>query len=492
MTVGKIAVSLGRPAQVDYQPVHPGLMTDMYHPDSAYVAWVNGRNDVVTFDLYARLAPFGGSYLLLAGLESALHFVRDFRFTDEDLRFLAQIRDYDRGYLEELRGFRFTGEILAMPEGSIAFPNEPLLRVTGPFREALMLESGLLNSINLATLIATKAARISQAAKGRRVAEFALRRAQEPFVVTRSAYIGGLSSTSFVAAAFEYRLQATGTIPHALVQLFDDEREAFAAVAQSFNRYTLLLDTYDTRRAIEIAIDVAREYHDKLGHTLAAIRLDGGDLDGDSRYVRKALDDAGLGVTRILASGDLDEYSIADLVEAAAPIDGFGVGTRVGVGAGNLERGVEGGALGGVYKLVNVEQSGADLPRIKTAGDKTTWPGKKEIYRIGSFEQDLVALEAEPKPTSSQRLLRPVVRDGELLPGSLPPLSEIWEFGQQNLRELPEAYQSLSKPKPYPVVFSERVTELRQSAIALYGAQRNGRKNGRSKATVVKGGDAER
>src|SRR5919199_1578601 len=215
MTVGKIAVSLGRPAQVDYQPVHPGLMTDMYHPDSAYVAWVNGRNDVVTFDLYARLAPFGGSYLLLAGLESALHFVRDFRFTDEDLRFLAQIRDYDRGYLEELRGFRFTGEILAMPEGSIAFPN-------------------------------------------------------------------------------------------ALVQLFDDEREAFAAVAQSFNRYTLLLDTYDARRAIEIAIDVAREYHDKLGHTLAAIRLDGGDLDGDSRYVRKALDDAGLGETRILASGDLD------------------------------------------------------------------------------------------------------------------------------------------------------------------------------------------
>jgi nicotinate phosphoribosyltransferase len=470
MTTGKIAVSLGRAAQIEFEPPHPGLMTDMYHPDSAYVAWVNQRNDVVTFDLYARLAPFGGSYLLFAGLETALHFVRDFRFTDEDLRFLAQIRDYDRGYLEELRSFRFSGEILAMPEGSIAFPNEPLLRVTGPFREALMLESGLLNAINLATLIATKAARISQAAKGRRVAEFALRRAQEPFVVTRSSYIGGMSSTSFVAAAYEYRLPATGTIPHALVQLFDDERQAFAAVAQSFNRYTLLLDTYDVQRAVLTAIDVAQEYHDKLGHTLAAVRLDGGDLARHSRHVRCALDDAGLTATRILASGDLDEFSIHDLVESGAPIDGFGVGTRIGVGAGSLERGVEGGALGGVYKLVNVEQAGSDLPRIKTAGDKTTWPGKKEIYRVDGFERDVVQLESEAKPCAgAQRLLRPVVRGGELLPGSLPPLSEIWEFAQQNLRELPEEYQRLEDPKRYPVEFSERLQELRRGAIALYG-----------------------
>jgi len=482
MSVGKIAVSLGRAAQIHYQPLHPGLMTDMYHPDSAYVAWVNGRNDVVTFDLYARLAPFGGSYLLLAGLEAALHFIRDFQFTDEDVRFLAQIRDYDRGYLEELRAFRFSGEVLAMPEGSIAFPNEPLLRVTGPFREALMLESGLLNAVNLATLIATKAARISQAARGRRVAEFALRRAQEPFVVTRSAYIGGLSSTSFVAAAFEYRLQATGTIPHALVQLFEEEREAFAAVAQSFNRYTLLLDTYDPRRAVETAIDVAREYHDKLGHTLAAVRLDGGDLDGDARFVRRVLDEAGLSATRILVSGDLDEFSIAELVEGGSPIDGFGVGTRIGVGAGSLERGVEGGALGGVYKLVSVEQGGADVSRIKTAGDKTTWPGKKEVYRIGSFEGDEVALETEPKPPGLQRLLRPVVREGELLPGSLPPLSEIWEYAQQGLRELPEEYQALTSPRSYPVRFSDSLRALRAAAIEQYGVEPNGRRNGRVRA----------
>jgi nicotinate phosphoribosyltransferase len=475
LSIGKIAVALGRPAQAQYEPLHPGLMTDMYHPDSAYVAWVHNRNDVVTFDVYARRAPFDGSYLLFAGLETALHFVRDFRFTDEDLRFLAQIRDYDRGYLEELRNFRFSGEILAMPEGSVAFPNEPLLRVTGPFREALMLESGLLNAINLATLIATKAARIVRSANGRRVAEFALRRAQEPFVVTRSAYIGGMTSTSFVAAAFEYRLQATGTIPHALVQLFEDERSAFSAVAASFNRYTLLLDTYDVKRAVHTAVDVARECHDKLGHTLAGIRLDSGDLAGDSRYVRKVLDDAGLHATRIFVSGDLDEYDITELVEQDVPIDGFGVGTKIGVGAGSVEHGVAGGALGGVFKLVNVESAGEDVPRIKTAGDKTTWPGKKEVYRIGSFEHDVVALEHEPKPSNAQRLLRPVVRDGELLPGSLPPLSEIWEYAQQNLRELPDKYHVLTDAPCYPVKFTPALKTLQRDAIAQFG---NGKEAG--------------
>ena len=202
---------------------HPGLMTDVYHPDSAYVSWRAGLNGMTTFDLYARSAPFGGSYLLAAGLEAALEFVRDFRYSDEDLAFLAQIRDYAPAFLEELGRLRFTGEILAMPEGSIAFPNEPLLRVTAPFREGILLESGLLQAINLATLIATKASRIVWAAQGRPVSEFSLRRAQEPFVVTRSSRIGGCWSTSFVAAAYHFRLLPTGTVPHALTPLFADE-----------------------------------------------------------------------------------------------------------------------------------------------------------------------------------------------------------------------------------------------------------------------------
>ncbi len=268
---------------------HPALVTDLYHPDSAYVSWRTGRNGVTTFDLYTREAPFDGAYMLVAGLEEAVQRVLNFRFHEEDLAYLKQIRDYDPGFLEELRHFRFTGEILAIPEGTIAFPNEPLLRVTAPFRECILIESALLQAVNLATLIATKAARVVWAARGRRVAEFSLRRAQDPFVVARSSYIGGCASTSFVAAAYHYRLLATGTIPHALVTLYDTEREAFEAVASSFNRYNLLIDTYDTRRAIHTAVEVARKYRDEMGHTLVAVRIDSGDLVEDSKsWTRRA------------------------------------------------------------------------------------------------------------------------------------------------------------------------------------------------------------
>ena len=241
-----------------YTPYHPGLLTDLYHPDSVYVAWRRALAQT-TFDLYARRAPFGGAYLLVAGLEMALEFVRSFPYTDEDLAFLAQIRDYEPRVPRAIcGGLRFTGEILAMPEGSIAFPNEPLLRVTAPFSEALLLESGLLQAINLATLIATKASRVVWAARGRPVAEFSLRRAQDPYVATRSSRIGGCFSTSFLGAAYRFRLPSTGTVPHALIQLFDTEREAFEAIADTYNRYTLLLDTYDPRAAIHTAVEVAQ------------------------------------------------------------------------------------------------------------------------------------------------------------------------------------------------------------------------------------------
>ncbi|HYX48652.1 MAG TPA: hypothetical protein VE843_02840, partial [Ktedonobacteraceae bacterium] len=240
--------------------IHPGLMTDLYHPDSAFVSWRAGLNGLTTFDLYTRSAPFGGAYLLIAGIESALEFAQAFHYTSEDLRFLAHIRDYDSTFLDSLAELRFTGEILAMPEGTIAFPNEPILRVTAPFREAILLESGLLQAINLSTLIATKASRIVFAAeqgRPRRVAEFAFRRAQEPLTVARASYIGGCASTSLLEAAYEFRLPATGTVPHALIELFPTEEEAFEAIATAYNRYTLLLDTYDPRHAIHTAIKVA-------------------------------------------------------------------------------------------------------------------------------------------------------------------------------------------------------------------------------------------
>ncbi|MBV9354442.1 MAG: nicotinate phosphoribosyltransferase [Chloroflexi bacterium] len=449
-----------------YTPYHPALETDLYHPDSAYVAWRAGLNGQTTFDLYSRRAPFGGAYLLVAGLEQALDFVRAFRYTENDLTFLAQIRDYDPAFLDHLRRLRFTGEILAMPEGTVAFPNEPLLRVTGPFQEAILLESGLLQAMNLATLLATKASRIVHAARGRPVAEFSLRRAQEPYVATRSSRIGGAFSTSFLGAAYRYRLLPTGTIPHALVQLFDTERDAFDAVASTYNRYTLLLDTYDPRAAIHTAVEVARQARDRLGHVLAAVRLDSGDLDADSRYVRRVLDEEGLAEVRIAGSGDLDEFVITDLLRTGAPIDTFGVGTSLGVGAGSVEHEIEGGALGGVYKQVLYVDERGEHPKVKVAGDKSTWPGKKEVYRFGAYDEDLIALADEPKPQHSERLLRPVVLDGDVVAGSLPPLSEIWEFAASNLRRLPDRYHALIAEHPYPVRVSARLRQLRERTVA--------------------------
>lgn len=445
-----------------YNAYHPGLLTDLYHPDAAYVAWRAAKHGEATFDLYTRRAPFGGAYVLVAGLEMALEFVREFHYTEEDIAFLQQVRDYDPAFLNFLRDLHFSGEILAMPEGSVAFPNEPLLRVTAPFVEALLLESGLLQAVNLATLIATKSSRITWAAGGRPVSEFALRRAQEPYVATRSARIGGAFSTSFLAGAFRFRLPATGTVPHALIQLFDTEREAFQAIAETYNRYTLLLDTYDVHQAVENAVDVAHDVRDRLGHVLAAVRLDSGNLLEDSRYVRTALDKAGLDDVKIAVSGDLDEFLITELLESDAPVDSFGVGTSLGVGAGSVERDIEGAALGGVYKQVFFVDERGEHPKIKVAAEKSTWPGKKEVFRVGQFEEDVIQLEHEPKPAGSERLLKPVVVGGSIVPGSLPPLSEVWEFAQTNLRHLPEEYHALICQKPYPVRLSKQLQALRK------------------------------
>jgi nicotinate phosphoribosyltransferase len=440
---------------------------------------------LTTFDLYARRAPFGGAYLLVAGLEMALEFVRHFHYTEEDIEFLQQIRDYQPEFLQYVQRLRFSGEILAMPEGSIAFPNEPLLRVTAPFVEALLLESGLLQAINLATLIATKASRVVWSARGRPVAEFSLRRAQDPFVATRSSRIGGCFSTSFLGAAFRFRLPSTGTVPHALIQLFDSEREAFEAIANTYNRYTLLLDTYNPRTAIHTAVDVAREARERLGHVLAAVRLDSGDLLEGSRYVRAVLDQAGLTEVKIAASGDLDEFSIHELLEAGAPIDSFGVGTSLGVGAGSVERDIEGAALGGVYKEVFYADHRGPHPKVKVAGEKSTWPGIKEVYRIGNFSCDVVQLASEPKPPDSERMLKPVVLDGEVVPGSLPPLSEIWELAQGNLRRLPEEFRQVIAPRPYPVRISDGIRHMRDQALLDQHSPPNGQVEARVDEAVV-------
>ena len=401
----------------------------------------------------------------MAGLEAALEFVQSFHYAADELAFLARIRDYDPAFLDELAGLRFTGDIAAMPEGSIAFANEPLVRVTAPFREAILMEAGLLQAINLATLIATKAARVVWAARQRRVSEFAFRRAQNPLVVARSSYIGGCSSTSLLAAAFDYRLLATGTVPHALIQLFPSEEEAFTAVAESFNRYTLLLDTYDPRRAIHLAIALPGARRMRWGTRWPPSGWIAATWWPTAATCASNSSQAGMSSVRILASGDLDEFAIADLLAAGAEVDAFGVGTALGAGLGNPERGVPGGALGGVYKEVwYVEADDSEHAKLKLAGEKTTWPGRKEVYRHPRWEEDLVQLAQEPPPAGYTRLLRPVMRQGRIVPGSLPPLGEVWELAQANLRALPERYRALVADAPYPVRFSAALHALRAEA----------------------------
>ena len=438
-----------------------GLLTDLYHVDAAFVAWRAGLSEVATFDLYTRSLPFGGGFLLVAGLEQALTFAGDFRYSDDDIAFLASVKPYDPAFLQYLRDLRFTGEIAAMPEGSVAFAHEPLLRVTAPFAEALLLESGLLHAISLATLIATKAARIVRAAAGRPVTEFAYRRAQAPFVVARSAAIGGCVATSFVAAAEAFGLSVAGTIPHALVQAFPTEADAFRAVADTLDRYTLLLDTYDPRRAIHTAVETALSSRERTGHDLTAVRLDSGDLVADSLYLRSVLDRAGLTQVRVLASGDLDEYRIDALLRDQAPIDGFGVGTSLGVGAGLAARGIEGGALGAVYKLVQYGTDLAGAGRIKLAGPKSTWPGVKQVYRAGTYDGDVIALTGEPPPEGASPLLSVAMRQGHIAAGALPALTEIRDHAAANLAALPDRHRSLTHPAIYPVAWSRELQMLR-------------------------------
>lgn len=439
-----------------------GLSLDLYHLDAAYVSWRAGQNGQATFDIYTRTAPFKGAYMVTAGLQPALDFIQEFAFSEADIAYLRAVKGYDEGFLDELRAYHFSGDIDAIAEGVISFPDEPMLRVTAPFRHALLLESGLLRAVGISTLIATKAARLVDAAAGRPVADFGYRRAQDPYLATRSAIIGGCASTSYVAGAAHFDVPTAGTIPHALVQLFPQEEDAFRAVAATLESYSLLLDTYDVHHAIETAVEVALDAQARYGHRLAAVRLDSGDIHADSVHVRAVLDRAGLSETRVLASNDLNEYRIAELLSGGAPLDGFGVGGNLDVGLGTVESGTVGGTLGAVYKLVWYEGEG-DPARIKVAGDKSTWPGRKQVARIGAYMEDIIQVEDEPLPAGGVPLLHPVMVDGEQV-APKPEVMALREIAAQELAALPAPYRQLWNPPTYPVRKSDAVQALRERA----------------------------
>ena len=450
-------------------PNPTALHTDLYHVDAAFVAWSSGQTGLATFDLYTRRNPFAGGFMLVAGLEPALDYLRAFKYTRPEREYLKSIKGYPDEFLDYLRDLRFTGEILAMPEGEIGFPNEPLLRVTAPFPEALIIESGLLRTVGISTLIATKAARLHIAAEGRAVSDFSFRRAHEPYLAARSGFIGGCNSTSFVAAAREYDIPGAGTVPHALIQAYGDELTAFRAIADALPEFSLLLDTYDVRQGIEHAIIVGLESPARSGHRLVSVRLDSGDLGADARLCRSLLDEAGLTSVKVLVSGDLEEFRIRELVRSGAPIDGYGVGGNLGVGLGSLETGTLGGVIGAVYKLAwyggdSDEASGA---RIKLAGggDKSTWPGRKRTFRFGDFDHDLIALDGEHPPAAARPLLQTIVSDGMLVTEAAP-VRAAHERAMQSLAALPHYLRDLQPDRQYPVEWSTDLQTLRAEVIA--------------------------
>lgn len=374
---------------------YPPLLTDLYELTmlAGYLEKGMAQKPAV-FDLFFRKNPFEGGYAIFAGLGPALEYLEGVRFQPEELKYLSGLKLFKSDFIDFLEAFRFRGSVTAPPEGTVVFASEPLLTVEGTLAETQFVETTLLNIINFQTLTATKAARICHAAAGAEVVEFGLRRAQGPnggLSASRAACVGGACGTSNVQAGLEYGLAVYGTHAHSWVQAFPDELTAFRAYAQVFpDSAVLLVDTYDTLASgLPNAITVARELRER-GHELRGIRLDSGDLAYLSCEARRSLDEAGFPDVRIVVSNELDEHIISSIREEGGRVDTYGVGTKLATCDG-----VGGVALGGVYKLVEVEGQ----PKLKVTSDiaKATLPGKKRLLRAvgadGEFIQDIICLQ---------------------------------------------------------------------------------------------------
>ena len=439
-------------------PGFSGLATDLYQLTMAAAYHSNGRDERASFELFTRKLPEGRSYLIVAGLEQALDYLRRLRFSADEIEYLRGLRAFEHvspEFFDYLRGMRFTGDVWAMPEGTVAFAGEPLLRVTAPLIEAQVVETYLLSTINFQTLIATKAARVVEAAQGRGIVEFGTRRAHgfgAGVHAARAAFIGGCIGTSNVEAGKRFGLPVYGTAAHSFTMAFDREIDAFRAYFKVFpESSTLLLDTYDTIAAARLATE--------FGPELRGVRLDSGDLVELSKQVRVILDEAGMRRTKIFASGDLNEFRIAELIAAGAPIDLFGVGT-------DLSTSRDAPALGGVYKLVEIEFDGRAAPKMKLSRDKATYPCRKQVWRAtasdGSFAGDVIA-RADEIDLPGAPLLTPVMRGGRIAT-TLPNLREAQEHARRQLAGLSDPHKRLIEAQTYQVRYSDR---LEQSRMAL-------------------------
>jgi len=432
-----------------------GLATDLYQLTMAAAYLESGRVGRASFELFIRRLPKERSYLVTAGLEQALEYLSGLSFSEEEIGYLRGLPVFvgvSDEFFDYLCDFRFSGEVWAMPEGTVAFAGEPLLRVTAPLIEAQIVETYLLATINFQTLIATKAARIVEAARGRGVIEFGARRCHgfgAAIAAARAAYIGGCIGTSNVEAGRHFGLPVFGTAAHSFTMAFDREIDAFEAYFRTFpGSTTLLLDTYDTIEAARLAT--------RFGPALKGVRLDSGDMTSLSIEVRRILDEAGMEGTKILASGDLDEFKIERMLEDGARIDLFGVGTE-------LSTSRDAPALGGVYKMVEVDQDHRHDPKMKLSREKATYPLCKQVWRHSSpdgiFLKDTIAIASEDH-SPAEPLLEPVMRDGRLI-GKLPGLDDSRVRAAAQTHRLPAGCRAFRGADDFPVAYSEQLERAR-------------------------------
>ncbi|MBW3642299.1 MAG: nicotinate phosphoribosyltransferase [Actinobacteria bacterium] len=416
-----------------------------------------------TFSLFVRNLPPGRGYLVAAGLDDALRWLEELHFGADELAALERLDVFDGPFLQWLADLRFTGSVRAVPEGTVVFPHEPILEVEAPIAQAQLAETFVLNQITLQTTLATKAARCRHAAGGRAIVDFALRRAQgidAGMKLARICGLVGLAGTSNVAGSDRYGVSASGTMAHAFVQAHREETEAFRAFARAFGSTTVLLvDTYDSHRGIEHAIQVASECRQQ-GIQIRGIRLDSGDLADLARYARRRLDDAGLGEMKVLVSGGLDEHEIHRLLaEEGTPIDGFGLGSALGVSS-------DAPVLDSVYKLVAHD----GRPVRKTSTGKATWPAAKQVWRAPDWSLDTLALADEPPPAPHHRaLLVEAMRDGRRTGSAQRTLTEANRHFEQEWAGLPGALKDLTAPTEHPLIVSSR---LRHLAVELDQGQK--------------------
>jgi nicotinate phosphoribosyltransferase len=437
------------------------LLTDFYQLTMLRGYQVHGMHETAVFELFVRRMPQERNFLVAAGLEQALHFLENLRFTPEELDWVRAEPRLEADFADYLAGLRFTGEVHAMPEGRLFFPEEPILRVVAPLPEAQLVETRLVNLLQFQSMVATKAARSVLVAPGKQLVDFGLRRAhgaEAGLLAARAAYVAGFAGTATVLAGARFGMPLFGTMAHSFIQAHADEADAFAHFMQVYPAgATLLIDTYDTEHAAHKVVGLAHSLRSR-NITIAAVRLDSGDLGALAKSVRSIFDTAGFSDIRIFASGNLDEHRVEALLQSGAPIDGFGIGT-------SLVTSADAPSLDAVYKL----QEYAGRPRRKRSAAKATWPGRKQVYRRygsdGRMESDW--LTEESHPAQGEPLLALVMQNGRRV-AAPESLAVIRERAAADLERLPDRLRTLAPAdSSYPVHVAPSLRTLADEVDAM-------------------------